>query len=180
MRGVPVIADEALKHLLSCIKAAKPQTVLEIGTAAGLSAIAIAQNSNAFIYTMEKDEVCIADARQNIADFGMSERVRIIEGDCVENIKEFDKKIDFIFLDGPKGQYLKMYPYLKNILNAGGILFCDNVLFRGFVIGESFPARYKTIVKNLREFLQIVKEDKDIESTVHDVGDGVLVARKLN
>ena len=65
------------------------------------------------------------------------------------------------------------------MLNPGGVLFADNVLFRGYVDpANKFPRRFITIVKRMRKFLSVVSEDEDFISEVFDAGDGILVAVK--
>jgi len=94
-------------------------------------------------------------------------------------LDSLDRKFDFIFLDGPKAHYLEYLPRLKGMLNSGGVLFADNVLFRGYVDPSSkFPRRFITIVKRMRKFLNEVSSDPDFATSVFEIGDGLLVAYK--
>ena len=84
------------------------------------------------------------------------------------------EKYDLIFLDGPKGQYLKYYPILLKMLKNKGCLIVDNVLFKGLV-RETFDVGHKkrAMITKLRKFLQEIETRQDLNVTVHEVGDGI-------
>ena len=177
--GVPVILDESLNALLLNVKIKNPKEILEIGTATGCSGIAMLNNCDGNLTTLETDSDVFLIAKKNFEDFGLSDRVTQYYGDAGEVILSLEKTFDFIFLDGPKAHYLEYYPILKKMLNPGGVLFADNVLFRGYVDpANKFPRRFITIVKRMRKFLSVVSEDVDFISEVFDAGDGILVAVK--
>ena len=70
-------------------------------------------------------------------------------------------------------------PDITKILNVGGILFADDVLFYGLVKGDEFvPHRKRTIVVNLRKYLKEV-ENKPFSSTLIDMEDGVCISKKV-
>ena len=65
------------------------------------------------------------------------------------------------------------------VLQRGGILVCDNVLYKGLV--EHIPdKRHKhiTVARNLNSFLRRITADDSLETTVYRIGDGVSVTRK--
>lgn len=186
VRGVPILKEESHEKLEALVKKYKPTEILEIGTAVGYSGIAMLSNSNANLVTIELMEGSHSIAKQNFENAGFASRVTAIHGDCTVVVPELVcddnniEKFDFVFLDGPKGQYIKMLDCLLLLLKKGGVLVADNVLFRGFVEGEQkFPRRYKTIVKRLREFIETCKTHPELEFVELDhVGDGMLVAKK--
>ena len=178
-QGIPVILDESLNVLLNMVKIARPKEILEIGTATGCSGIAMLEACNAILTTVEADSMAYTSARENFADFGLTDRVTQYYGDAGEVIASLDKRFDFIFLDGPKSHYLEYYPRLKEMLMSGGVLFADNVLFRGYIDpANKFPRRFITIVKRMRKFLDLISNDEDFTVSVFDVGDGLLIAHK--
>ena len=65
-------------------------------------------------------------------------------------------------------------PYLKKMMKSGAVLLADNVMFHGYV--ENIPHKkdraYGIAVK-MNEFLHSLLSDKDFESVVLEVGDGV-------
>ena len=178
---IPVLLDDTAKLLFSKINNQNPKNVLEIGTAIGYSGTLILNASNCKLTTIEKDEASFNLAKKKKKKFGLTNRVNQILGDALEelnNLVKLNKKFDFIFLDGPKGQYIKYLPILKQLLNNGGVLFADNVFFKRMIFIEgTIPHRKRTIVVNLRKFLETVKTDNNFYNVeILDVGDGVLIA----
>ena len=178
-QGIPVILDDSLNALLTVVHIKNPSSVLEIGTATGCSGIAILEACDGTLTTVETDSDAYSSARENFKEFGLEERVTQYYGDAAEVIASLDKTFDFIFLDGPKAHYLEYLPRLKQMLKRGGVLFADNVLFRGYVDPScKFPRRFITIVKRMRKFLDTVANDPDFVTTVLEAGDGILIAYK--
>ena len=178
--GYPLIKDESVDYLINAIKEYKPKSILEIGTAIGYSgSVMLGVSDGSFLTTLEKNTQSAEIAKSNFEKLGLSARVNVINVDAIDYLKKCNQKFDFIFLDGPKGQYVHYLKYLINMLNAGGVLFSDNVLFRGYVRGGvEFPKRFKTIVQNMREFLNIIESDKNLSTTIYDVGDGISISIK--
>lgn len=177
-RGIPVADDETLNFLLLMLRATKPLKILEIGTAVGLSSVAmLLECPKARLTTMELEEERYLEAKQNFADFGVSERVNAYLGDASEILAMMDGQFDFVFLDGPKAQYEKYLFDLKRLMKKGGILFADDVLLYGWVSGEEpTPQKRHSIVDKIRSYLDVVTADKDFITSVLNVGDGVALS----
>lgn len=177
---VPIVRPKTSELLIEMVKKCNPKSILEIGTAIGYSGILMLNNTNANLVTIEKDENMAKLAKQNFEQAGLSKRVTLIHQDAMEYINSETKKYDFIFLDGPKGQYVKYYPILLKLLNAGGTIFADNVLFQGLVLSNELPPKKnRTIVVNLRKFIDIVQKDARVESNLLQLEDGVLIIKKI-
>lgn len=180
--NVPIIRPVTLIHLLDCVRENQPKSILEIGTAIGYSGAKMLAECDASLTTIEKNEQSYNIAKQNFSDLGLSQRVECMLGDAGEqiiNLYESGRKFDFVFLDGPKGQYIKYLPTLSKLLNIGGIIFADNVLFRGMVNGDDFvPHRNRTIVVNLRAYLNEVST-YPFESKIYDIEDGFCITKKV-
>jgi caffeoyl-CoA O-methyltransferase len=83
-------------------------------------------------------------------------------------------------LDGPKGQYIRYLPVLTNLLNVGGVIFADNVLYKGMVESTEFiPHKKRTIVVNLRKYLNEVTNSDRFDTIVHKIGDGVAISKLI-
>ena len=107
-RGIPVADDETLQFLLATLLAVKPNRILEIGTAVGLSASAMLYAlPNAKLTTIELEEERYLEAKKNFADLNITDRVTPYLGDAGEILSMMDGQFDFVFLDGPKAQYEK-------------------------------------------------------------------------
>lgn len=177
-RGIPVADDETLNFLLVTLAAVKPTRILEIGTAVGLSSVAMLKACPAArLTTMELEEERYLEAKQNFAEFGVSERVNAYMGDAGEILAMMDGEYDFVFLDGPKAQYEKYLFDLKRLMKKGAMLFADDVLLYGWVSGEEpTPQKRHSIVDKIRSYLHTITEDKDFVTSVLDVGDGVALS----
>lgn len=177
---IPILHFETRKVLEELIFKNKPQNILEVGTAIGFSgSLMLLLSEESKLTTLEKSEEVIKIANQNFNRLKLTERVEILSGDATEIIKTLKSKYDFIFLDGPKAQYIYQLPYLLNLLTDNGVILVDNVLFRGLVKSdESFPRRYKTIVLNLRKFIQEVENSPELNSEILTVGDGLMIISK--
>ena len=182
-RGVPIIREESHNKLIEIVKRLNPKNILEIGTAVGYSGILMLEACpNANLITIELQEDKVLEARQNFKDAGLDNRVTVINGDCMQEVSlmvaegNHDKYFDFVFLDGPKAQYVKMLESLIMLTKSGGTIFADNVLFRGYVQDKTgMPRRFKTIVKRLKMFLTEIESRNDIESyTLYEIEDGMI------
>ncbi len=177
-RGIPVADDETLNFLLLTLRATRPARILEIGTAVGLSAVAMLKElPTARLTTIELEEERYTEAKANFTDFGVSERVSAYLGDAGEILAMMDGEFDFVFLDGPKAQYEKYLFDLKRLMKDGAILFADDVLLYGWVSGEEpTPQKRHSIVDKIRSYLDTVTNDKDFITSVLNVGDGVALS----
>lgn len=179
---VPVLRDKSADFLCKLIQSEKPNRILEIGTCIGYSGILMLENSNqSTLVTIEKDEAKCKEAEKNFLQANVLNRAKIENEDAVETIKRLLKdgeKFDFIFLDGPKGQYLAYLPILKELLNKNGILLADDIFYHGLVRKEGYPAhKHRTIVFRLREFIEKITNDKDFDTTILDIDDGMSLSR---
>lgn len=180
-RDIPIIRDKSFNLLLTVVSMLSPKSILEIGTANGCSGIGmLLEAPSARLTGIEINEDIVLEAKQNLKDFGLSDRARFFVGDANEIIPQLTGKYDFIFLDGPKGHYKQYLPWLLPLLNAGGVLFADNVLFRGLVDGtQKGSKRNNTIIYSMRAFLEEVSKDKNLKTTVLDIEDGVSISLKI-
>ena len=181
--NVPIITDEVLNYMIFTARNIKARNILEIGTATGYSGLFLAQIANensGFLTTMEIDEIRYGKAVENFKKLGLFEKNKMIFGDALEEIPKLDKnvKYDFIFIDASKGQYLKFFEMSYELLNENGIIFIDNLMFRGLVATykEEIPKRYKTIVKRLKEFIEKLNEEYNF--VLLPFGDGVGIVKK--
>jgi predicted O-methyltransferase YrrM len=180
-QNIPVLRDNTASLLISLLRIKKPRLILEIGTAIGYSGTLILENSaeNSILHTIEKDEVSASIAKENFEKLGVTNRVKLFEGDAKEILTKLEESYDFIFLDGPKAQYINYLPYLLKLLKVGGVLFADNVLHRGMVFsGKEIPAKKRSIVKNLQKFLEEISTNEELKTQIIDLEDGVSISIK--
>ena len=178
--SIPVLQKDSAEFLEKLVASLKPKNILEIGTAIGYSgSIMLLASPEAKLTTIDKNTSSLAVAKQNFEKLGVYDRVKIIEGDATEVIKSLEGEFDFIFLDGPKAQYLAQLPYLEKLLLSGGSLLADNVLFKGWVKSGVYPKhKHRTTILRLREFLK--EASLRLDCTLYEIGDGLLLAKKIN
>lgn len=180
----PIIRPKTLEYLRKILKEKQPQAILEIGTYIGCStAIMLEDCPSSHVVTVDKDANLCHCAELNLKELGFFGRYEIVNDDAfnvIDGLHKQNKKFDLIFLDGPKGQYLKYLPLLKDMLNIGGVLFADDVLFHGYV-GQNGLVKHKhrTIATNLRKFLKLIQEDKDFITNIYDFEDGFSISEKI-
>lgn len=182
---VPIVRLDMAALLRFLVKSHKPARILEAGTAIGYSSILMAQadeSNSSHIDTIEIDPDTAMTARRNIAEAGLSSRIRVIVGDALEVFESLNGTYDMIFVDSAKSQYILMYDCIKKLLRQGGLLVCDNVIYYGKIFDspEEAPHKHRTIIANLRAFLEKVMSDKDYAATLLETGDGVLLATLNN
>lgn len=179
---VPIVRPKTLEILLNEVKSSSINRILEIGTAIGYSGSQmLLANKNSTLVTIEKNEKMYEISKNNFSRLGLNDRVIQLNGDAKDilaDLVEQKEKFDFVFLDGPKGQYLSYLPLLETLLNDGGIIFADDVLFRGLVQGNDWPRhRIRTLVLNLRKYLEEV-QNPPFSSRIIDIEDGVCITKK--
>lgn len=179
--GEPILRDKSFELLLETVKIEKPKKILEIGVNLGLSGIAMLLcQKSASLTGIEIDEEKVALAKANYQSFGLEKRAKIFQGDASEIIPILTGEYDLIFLDGPKGHYYEYLPHLLSVLKVGGILFADNVLFRGYV-GDKVktPHRFATTKHSMENFLKAVTESNELNTQIFDIEDGVSITKKI-
>lgn len=152
--NIPIVTKEVAEYLKFLMRSYKTKNVLEIGTAIGYSGILMAKEikgNNGKLYTIEIDEEKYRLAQENFKKSGLNNIISI-NGDALEEVKKINDKFDFIFIDASKGHYMDFFEDSYKLLNEGGIVFIDNIMFRGYLYKE-YPKRFKTIVKRLDSFI---------------------------
>lgn len=179
--NVPVIEEPAARVLVETVANKKPKTVLEIGTAIGYSGLLMlsAASPDCLLTTVDVDDERLCLAEKNFKKAGVEKRVKIIQEDANYLLTLLDGKFDFIFLDGPKGHYQTMFPYLIDLLTDDGTIFVDDVGYHGWVDDGTYPKhKHRTIINNMRAFLKSVENDTKLKTKRIDVGQGVLIVEK--
>lgn len=173
----PTCADETLKYILGLCEELCPKRILEVGCAEGLTSTAMLLFCEGTLTGIELDPFRRARAEENFEKFGVSNRVRLHEGDAAEILPMLEGEYDLIFSDGPKVQYLKILPELKRLLRRGGVLLSDDVLLFGWVRGTP-PAKRRMLARHIEEFLDRLERDPEFETKILPLGEGLAVSRK--
>lgn len=182
-RFIPIIQREVKCFLASLLEYKRPHTILEVGTAIGYSSIFFSQylKSGGEIFTLEKDEAYAAAARENIRRAGKENVIHLIEGSAEETIKTIDKELDLVFLDANKSQYRHYFDVVFPLLKPGGIIICDNILYKGMTANDSLlPRKHYAIVNNIRSFLDFLCSHPMLTTSIVPIGDGMSLSVKTS
>ena len=176
---IPIIMDETLEVIEKYLKENKPKKILEIGTAVGYSAICFTKilDENGIIDTIEREAERVKEARENIKKVGVAEKINIYEGDAVEILPTLNNKYDAVFIDAAKGKYPFFLKEALRMINKNGIIFADNILYKGYVMSDYNKHKQRTAVRNLREYIKEVSENPNLETEILEVGDGLAISK---
>ena len=176
---VPILRESEVHLFEELIDLYQPHHVLEVGTAIGYSTLLLAQHAakDGEVVSIELDEVRHEMARYYVGKSVYQDHITLLKGDANEVLYQVEGPFDMVFLDGPKGQYLRQLEIILPKLAPQAVILADNVLFRGYVRGEkAAPHRYKTIVKRLRDYLDYVENKELFNTTIYPLGDGMSVS----
>lgn len=180
---IPIIMDDTLEKIQELLKEVKPKKLLEIGTAVGYSAICFEKYVELRIDTIEQDEERFLEAEKNIKDLNLNKKINLIKGNAVEILQNMviekeEDKYDFVFIDAAKSKYPIFLEEVLRLTTKNAIIVADNVLYKGYVLGDYNKHKQRTAVRHLREFLKMINENENLESQIFEIGDGLAVIRK--
>lgn len=181
--NVPIIFDEGLAFLETIIRLHKPKRILEIGTAIGYSAMRMHKACGSLITTIERNSKMFEEATKNINNANLSDKIEIIFKDALEAFDEVSKNTyDMIFIDAAKAQYTKFFNLYTPLLNEGGIVVCDNMLFHGLVEdGDAYEKQTRSVrglIRKLAAFHNNLLSNEDYNTSIFNIGDGMSVSIK--
>lgn len=180
---VPIINERGRVAFLEIVREVRPHHVLEIGTAIGYSTLLFLLNAaeDVTVTTLELSEERAALARRFLDQSGFGSRVTILTGNAGEILSGLTGSYDFVFIDAAKGQYVDYFHKIQPLLAPECVILADNVLFRGYVLGtEKAPRRYRTIVKRLRAYIELVTHTPGFATEILERGDGLAVTRRIS
>lgn len=180
-RFIPIIQPESARLLETLSVIIKPKRILEVGTAIGYSSIMLARTLSpaGAVDTIEIDEDIAKIAREYIKRAGLEKVIRLIVGDAAEVLQCLGGMYDLIFLDAAKGRYPEFFSYCLGLLNHGGLLITDNILYRGMVAKQGFiEHKHRTITVRLKEYINDLVSNKEMLTSIIPIGDGVAVSYK--
>ena len=176
---IPIIMDDTLEVVAKILLEKRPNRILEIGTAVGYSAICFSAylNENGKIDTIERDEERVREAKENIKKAEVESKINIYEGDAVEILPTLQEKYDVVFIDAAKGKYPFFLKQALRLIQKDGVIIADNVLYKGYVMGDYNKHKQRTAVRNLREYIAEVTNNTNLQTEILEVGDGLAISR---
>jgi len=173
------IATSQCHFLHLIIKISNIKNVLEIGTFTGLSAlsIALALPDDGKLIALDKNEETHKVALDFFKKANLNDKIQTMIKPAFDSLDELkNSKFDMVFIDADKMNYKEYYERSLNLMDKGGLIIVDNVLWHGEVADENNLDKYTV---NIREFNSYVANDKRVEQIIVPLGDGMTVCRVL-
>ena len=173
------IAISQCQFLHLIIKISNIKNVLEIGTFTGLSTLsmALALTENGKITTLDKNEETNKIAINFFKKAKQDHKIKTITKPALESLDEIkDQTFDLIFIDADKMNYKKYYESSLNLLNLGGLIIIDNVLWHGEVVDKNNDDKFTL---NIKDFNNYIAKDERVEKLIVPLGDGMTICRKI-
>ncbi|MDW5300546.1 MAG: O-methyltransferase [Sedimentibacter sp.] len=177
-RGLPIIHKEVGQFIKLTINQLNAKRIIEVGTNVGYSSIFMSQvmKNEGNVVTLERSEKFYEEALKNIIDFGLEKNIEVIFGDAAENLENIEGTFDMAFIDAAKSYYKTFFDKCCKMMKPGGIIISDNVLYQGMIATDDLVVRRKkTLVRNLRNYLEYISHDERYITSVLPLGDGLAV-----
>ena len=154
-----------------------PTNILEVGTYTGYATLCLAEGlaENGTIDTLDNEEELFDFQRKYFDKTIWAKQITQYLGDALDIIPRLTKKYDLVFIDADKENYINYFHLIVPIMNKGGIILSDNVLWSGKVLEEIKQGDITT--KILLEYNKLLKEDPRVETVLLPIRDGLTVSR---
>jgi predicted O-methyltransferase YrrM len=154
-----------------------PNNILEIGTYTGYATLCLAEGlaKNGTIDTIDNEEELVDFQRNYFDKTNWANQITQHLGDALAIIPTLNKKYDLVFIDADKENYINYFNLIVPMMNKGGIILSDNVLWSGKVLEEVKQGDITT--KILLEYNQLLKDDDRVETVLLPIRDGLTVSR---
>jgi len=160
-------------------KMIRPKRILEIGTYTGYSALCLAEGltPNGKLVTIDINEELAPRVRSYFLASEFSEQIDYKIGAAMELLPTLNEKWDIVFIDADKHNYINYYHLVFPMVNVGGFIIADNVLWSGKVVDST---QNDKDTQFLREYNRLNHEDERVEEVLFPIRDGLMVSRKIN
>lgn len=160
-------------------KLVRPQHILEIGTYTGYAALCLAEGlqENGTLDTIDNNEELYDFQRKYFEKSQWKGQIFQHLGNALDIIPTLNKKFDLVFIDADKENYPNYFEMVVPMMNKGGIILSDNVLWSGKVLEPVKPNDKST--KVLLEYNRMLKEDNRVETVLLPIRDGLTISRVI-
>jgi predicted O-methyltransferase YrrM len=177
IRPIWISAEQAaLMHII--LRLCKARDVIEVGTLAGYSAIAMARAlpQDGKVHTIEIDPACARFAQEWIRRSDVADRVEVHQGAGAAVLPGFvGASADAMFLDADKKSYPVYLGEAMRILRPGGLVMVDNA----FAFGQLFdPRPSDPEAPAIKEFNEFMAGTPGLRSVIVPIGDGCWIGVK--
>ncbi|TFJ94970.1 GDP-L-fucose synthase [Platysternon megacephalum] len=179
--GAIPVGHGSAQLLTVLARAINAKAVVEVGTGAGVSGLAMTRGMapDGVLTSIDLETMNQSAAREAFLAAGLSNRqFRLIAGaatDILPNLR--DAAYDMVFVDADKLEYVEYVAQAQRLLRVGGLLVVDNALWHNKVADETNEDDETVII---REALEVIREDDGLIASLLPVSDGLLVAVKTD
>lgn len=176
------IAPEQGQFMAFLVELMGAKKTLDLGTFTGYSAlvVALALPQDGRVITCDINTECTNLAKRYWRDAGVEHKIDLKIAPALETLQamldaEEAESFDFIFIDADKNNYANYYEICMQLLRPGGVIAIDNVLWSGKVAD---PNNQDRGTQAIREFNQLVYQDKRVTLSMVPIADGLTLVRK--
>ena len=158
-------------------KIINPKSILEIGTYTGYATLCMAEglSKDGTIDTIDVNEELVDFQKKYFDKSEWKDQITQHLGDALAVIPRLNRKFDLVFIDADKENYINYFHLIVPMMNKGGIILSDNVLWSGKVIEE---VKFSdTATKILLEYNKLLNNDVRVETVLFPIRDGLTVSR---
>ena len=177
-RQLPIIHREVGQFIKLMITKMNARSIIEVGTNVGYSSIFMSyvMKREGKVVSLERNENFYHEAIENIKRFNLEKNIDVHFGDAVEILDNISGTFDIAFIDAAKSYYTTFFDKCAKLMNSGGIIISDNVLYQGMIASDELVVkRKKTLVRHMREYLEYISHDQRYITSVLPLGDGLAV-----
>lgn len=158
-------------------KLLRPTTILEIGTYTGYATLCLVEGlaETGSLDTIDNNEELYDFQKKYFDRSPWKENIHQHLGNALEILPNLNKNFDLVFIDADKENYINYFEMVVPMMNKGGIILSDNVLWSGKVLEPVKPNDKST--KVLLDYNKLLKEDKRVETVLLPIRDGLTVSR---
>ncbi len=156
----------------------RPESILEIGTYTGYSALCLAEGltENGRLITLDINAELESFVKSHLQKNVLGSKIDYRIVDAIQHIPTLTQQFDIVFIDADKLNYIRYYQLVFDLIKPGGYILADNVLWSGKVIQKEGKIDKDTQL--LQEFNQMVQDDPRVENVLLPIRDGIMIARK--
>ena len=173
------ISPEQASFMQILLKLSGAQTVVEVGTLAGYSAIAMARAlpSDGVVRTIEISGAYADFAEEWIAKSDVAGKVEVLRGQAQQVLPKFANDwADAAFIDADKANYALYLEQSLRIVRRRGLIMVDNAFAFGRLFDEEDP---DPAVAQIRAFNDLMPGQPKLKSIIVPIGDGCWVGVKM-
>ena len=178
--NIPIMQKEGIYYLTSYIDKHYITNILEIGTAIGFSAIMMSMvRDDIKVTSIEKDEKRYLEAVKNVKRMGLEDRITLVFNDALK--VNLDDKYDLIFIDAAKSKNRELFEKFQSLLKPDGVIVTDNMNFHGLINKDEEEIKSKNLkglVRKVKEYHEFLKTNKNYDTEIINVGDGVAFSKR--